>query len=284
MRLDLVSIRTETRPLDGLLYRPDDGSARGGVLLMHGNTNNFYTGPSRFLPTRLVDRGFACLAFNRRGHDILTTLEGKRAAGGEFQTAAEGIADNEHAWEFLAGLGVTAPIVIGHSNGGMLGAEFAARHTETRALVLLSAHAGGPSTYERACAEGRMAADAAQPYLEHARELVADGRGDELLLMPGWWFAISAASLVDRHENTPDLLADATRIRCPSLYVVGDQEPAETYPAAEFARRTPGPSRAHVLADCDHWYTGHRDEVADLVAEWLADAVPQIDSEKVGNP
>jgi pimeloyl-ACP methyl ester carboxylesterase len=279
VRLELVSIPTETRPLDGLLYRPDQDSAvRGGVLLMHGNTNNFYTGPSRFLPPRLVELGLACLAYNRRGHDILTTLDGKRAGGGAFQTAAEGRVDNEYAWAYLSGLGIAdpiaaGPIVVGHSNGGMLGADFAARHPETRALVLLSAHAGGPRTYVRACAEGRMAGDAATSYLARARRLVADGHGDELLLMPGWWFAISAASLVDRHENTPDLLDDASRIGCPSLFLVGDREPAETYPAEEFARRATGPSRARVLTDCDHWYTGQRDEVADLVAEWLADTV-----------
>jgi pimeloyl-ACP methyl ester carboxylesterase len=274
VRLELISIPTETRPLDGLLYRPDaDSAVQGGVLLMHGNTNNFYTGPSRFLPPRLVELGLVCLAFNRRGHDILTTLEGKRAGGGAFQTAAESRADNEHARDFLAGLGIPEPIVVGHSNGGMLGADFAARHPETRALVLLSAHAGGSGTYVRACAEGRLAGDAATSYLDRARRLVADDRGDELLLLPGWWFAISAASLVDRHEHTPDLLDNAARIHCPSLFVVGDREPAETYPAREFSRRAAGPSQAHVLADGDHWYTGQRETVAGLVTDWLAATV-----------
>ena len=88
MHLELVSIPTDDLPLDGLLYTPD-AQTRGGVLIFHGNTTNFYTGPSRFLPPPLVKEGFACLVFNRRGHDILTTLPGKRPGGGAYQTAAE---------------------------------------------------------------------------------------------------------------------------------------------------------------------------------------------------
>ncbi|MBO0827122.1 MAG: alpha/beta hydrolase [Streptosporangiales bacterium] len=274
MHTELVTIPTDTVPLDGAFYRPDEGPVRGGVLLFHGNTTNFYSGPPRFLPQRLVEDGFACLAFNRRGHDVITTLEGKRPGGGAFQTAAEGIADNEYAAAYLAELGFDEPAVIGHSNGGMLGADFAARHPEVRALVLLSAHAGGPDTYLDGCAVGAMAADRADEYLERARQLVADGHGDELLLMPGWWFAISATSLLDRHENTPDLLKNARSIRCPSLFLVGDAEPPHIYPAVRFAECAAGRSEARILEGCDHWYTGLRTVVADMTAEWLCGVFP----------
>ncbi len=71
MRTELVTIETETTPLDGAFYLPDDGPVIGGVLLFHGNTMNFYVGAPRFLPPVLTALGFACLAFNRRGHDIL---------------------------------------------------------------------------------------------------------------------------------------------------------------------------------------------------------------------
>ncbi|MDQ4061016.1 MAG: hypothetical protein M3145_07935, partial [Pseudomonadota bacterium] len=68
MRLELVSIETDTEPLDGLFYEPAGGATAGAVLIMHGNCKNFYTGPSRFLPPGLVRCGYACLAYNRRGH------------------------------------------------------------------------------------------------------------------------------------------------------------------------------------------------------------------------
>lgn len=271
-QLELVSIPTEHEALDGLLYRPS-GEPLGGVLLMHGNTTNFYTGPSRFLAPYLVEAGFTVLAFNRRGHDILTTLPGKRSGGGARQTAAEGMTDNLRASEYLAHRGFDRPIVIGHSNGGMLGAQFAANHPETRALVLLSAHAGGPLTYRRACEAGELAVDQEDDLLEQSRDLVAAGRGEELMVLPGWWFVISAASLVDRHQNTPDLLENARSIHCPSLFVVGDVEDPVIYPAEEFARRTPGPSEVSVVPGCDHWYTGVEESVAELVTGWLVDAI-----------
>lgn len=271
-QLELVSIGTGDEALDGLLYRPS-GEPRGGVLLMHGNTTNFYTGPSRFLAPPLVEAGFTVLAFNRRGHDILTTLPGKRPGGGARQTAAEGMADNLRAAEYLAHRGFDRPIVIGHSNGGMLGAQFAADHAETRALVLMSAHAGGPLTYRRACDAGELAVDQGDELLERSRSLVAAGRGEELMVLPGWWFVISAASLVDRHQNTPDLLENARSVHCPSLFVVGDVEDSTIYPAEEFARLTPGPSEVRIMPGCDHWYTGVEAAVAELVTSWLVDTL-----------
>src|SRR5207249_10276376 len=93
MRAELVSIPTETIPLDGLYYEPE-GRAAGAALLFHGNTMNFYVGALRFLPPVLVKLGLASLAFNRRGHDILGTRTSRTPEGGAFQPAREGIEDN----------------------------------------------------------------------------------------------------------------------------------------------------------------------------------------------
>jgi hypothetical protein len=46
----------------------------------------------------------------------------RSATGGSFQLASEGIEDNRLASDWLAARGFTNPIVIGHSNGGMLAA------------------------------------------------------------------------------------------------------------------------------------------------------------------
>jgi pimeloyl-ACP methyl ester carboxylesterase len=68
MRTELISIATDTLPLDGAFYLPE-AEPCGAVMLFHGNTMNFYVGAPRFLPPVLTRLGFACLAFNRRGHD-----------------------------------------------------------------------------------------------------------------------------------------------------------------------------------------------------------------------
>lgn len=278
MKLELVSIPTDTAPLDGLLYQPEGRPARAGVLVMHGNVGNFYSGPPRFLAEPLVAAGFACLAFNRRGHDILVNASGRAASGGAFQTAAEGIADNEYAAQFMAALGYAEPVVIGHSNGGMLAATFVARHSEVAALVLLSAHAGGPNTYRRSCAGGTMAGADAAEFEAKARAMVAEGRGDELLLMPGWWYAVSATSLVDRIENTPSLLEAAPSVKCPVLAIRGSTEPESTYPMQEFARLSGGSSTAQVVEGANHWYTGLEASLTDLITGWLEGALMPTDA------
>jgi pimeloyl-ACP methyl ester carboxylesterase len=269
MRLELVSIPTYTHPLDGLFYEPEGRAAAGAVLLMHGNTMNFYTGSLRFLPPVLVELGFACLAFNRRGHDILSTRNSRIAVGGAYQTAAEGIEDNRLAAAWLAARGYSRPVVMGHSNGGMLAVRHVADHPHTPAMVLLSAHMGGKNTVQRTSKSGLFAGDRLDELTAEAKALVAAGRGREVLLMPGWWYAISAESFLDRAYDTPDGLALAPQIKCPVLYIRGDKESADSYPAEAFRDRAGGRVTVEIVADCDHFYNGREEEVQQLVSGWL---------------
>ena len=87
MRTQLITIQTDTIPIDGAFHEPDR-ETKGAALYFHGNTMNFYTGGARFLPPALTKLGLAVLAFNRRGHDILTTRASRAAEGGAFQTTA----------------------------------------------------------------------------------------------------------------------------------------------------------------------------------------------------
>src|ERR1044072_7907122 len=116
MRTELISIAPDTLPRDGALHVPEGRKVAGAVLLFHGNTMNFYVGAPRFLPPVLTRLGLACLAFNRRGHDIMSTFNSRIAVGGAFQSTAEAIADNRIAAQWLAARGYTNPVVIGHSN------------------------------------------------------------------------------------------------------------------------------------------------------------------------
>jgi pimeloyl-ACP methyl ester carboxylesterase len=273
MRAELVSIPTGTIPLDGLYYESEGQAALGGVLLFHGNTMNFYTGPMRFLPPALAELGLACLAFNRRGHDILSTRNSRVPEGGAFQLAREGIEDNRTAARWIAERGFAHPVVIGHSNGGMLAVQYVADHPETPALVLLSAHMGGKNILERTSKAGLMAQDRVEEFIARAKGLVAAGRGRELMLMPGWWYAISAESYLDRLTETPDGLALAPTIKCPTLYIRGDLESRENYPAEEFQACTGGACDVEIVPGCDHFYNGCEEAIQRLVSSWLAKAL-----------
>src|SRR6266850_6606532 len=181
MRAELVCIPTDTIPLDGLYYEPE-GRAAGAALLFHGNAMNFYVGAPRFLPPVLVKLGLACLAFNRRGHDILSTRNSRVPEGGAFQLAREGIEDNRIAARWIAERGFPHPVVIGHSNGGMLAVRHVADHPETPALALLSAHLGGKNIIQRGAQSGLMAGDRVEEFAARARDMVKAGRGRELIL------------------------------------------------------------------------------------------------------
>jgi pimeloyl-ACP methyl ester carboxylesterase len=269
MQLELVSIKTDTLPLDGLFYQPPGGATRGAIMFMHGNCFNFYTGVMRAIPPALVKRGYACLVYNRRGHDVLAIFD-RAPTGGAFQTIEEAIADNKAAARWLAERGFAAPIVIGHSNGGMLGVRHVADHPETPALVLLSAHCGGKRLMPTANAAGLFAGERYDEVLPRVRELVAAGKGNELMLLPGWYYLISAATFVDHVDNLPDIVALASQIRCPVLYFRGDREPKALYPAEEFAAHAGGRCEVRIVPDCDHFYGGHEHEVSERIAAFLA--------------
>jgi pimeloyl-ACP methyl ester carboxylesterase len=265
---ELVSIPTPGTPLDGLFYEPPDRPARGAALLMHGNGMNFYYGAPGFLPPHLTGIGLAALAYNRHGHDTVSART-RVAEGNAYQTTAEAIDDNERAAGWLRDRNVAAPVVIGHSNGGMLAAEHVANHSETPALVLLSAHLGGRDMLRRASELGLLAGDRLPELSRQAHALVDEGRGDDLMLLPGWYYVITAGSFVDLESNLPVLLDNAPRIRCPVLYVRGDREDREMYPAERYAEVAGGPVDVRILEDCDHFYTAHEDAVGRLVASWL---------------
>ena len=269
MRTELVSIPTPTLPLDGALHRPDQAPVRGAVLLFHGNTMNFYVGAPRFLPPALTELGFVCLAFNRRGHDILSIRDSRAAEGAAFQLTREGIEDNAIAAAWMAARGFPDPVVIGHSNGGMLSVAHVVAHPRTPAMVLLSAHGGGRNGVVKTSRAGLLAGDRLEQITEQARAMVAEGRGRELMLVPGWWYVITAESFLDRLTEMPDTLELAPKINCPVLYIRGDRENPDTYPAEAFAARSTGKCDVEIVPNCDHFYRGREDTVTALVAKWL---------------
>ncbi len=269
MKTNLVTIPTDTIPLDGAWYEPEGGAPDGAALLFHGNTMNFYVGAPRFLPPALTKLGYACLAFNRRGHDILGIRNSRAAEGAAFQLISQSIEDNRIAAGWVAERGFVDPVVIGHSNGGMLAVRHVADHPETRALVLLSAHCGGTQMVPRACAAGLLAKDRLPEITEEAKRLVKEGRGKELVLLPGWWYVTSAESFLDVLTECPDILELAPKISCPVLYVCGDKEPRDLYPAEEFKQRCAGPCTVEIVQNCDHFYIEREVTVTQLVCSWL---------------
>jgi len=268
MRTELISIPTPTHPLDAAYYRPARAS-QGAAMYCHGNQMNFYVCAARFLAPHITALGYDFMPFNRRGHDSVSTYDSRECVGGAYQTVAEGIEDNEIAANYLAGKGYRNPIVIGHSNGGVLASEHVARHPQTRALILLSAHAGGNRLRNSSSARNFSLAGDTAALTRQAEALVSAGKPRQLMLIPAWWWVISARTFLDRLTNAPDLVKNAKRIRCPVLFIRGDQEPKENYPAERFQEDCAGPCEVVIVPNCDHFYVGAEANVAKIVTEWL---------------
>jgi pimeloyl-ACP methyl ester carboxylesterase len=269
MRTDLVSIPTPTHPLDGAYYTPD-GMIKGAAMYCHGNQMNFYVCAARFLAPYVTALGYSFLAFNRRGHDSVSTYDSREPVGGAYQTVAEGIEDNELAARFLAEKGFQKPIVIGHSNGGVLASEHVANHPETKALILLSAHAGGNRMKNPRGARNYSLAGNTEELKQQAETLIAAGKPNQLMLIPDWWWVISARTYLDRLTNAPDLVENAAKITCPVLFIRGDQEPMDNYPAERFKENCAGPCEVVIVPNCDHFYVGAEKQVAKTVTQWLS--------------
>lgn len=268
MKTELISIPTPTLPLDAAYYTPD-GSIKGAAMYYHGNQMNFYVCAARFLAPYMTSLGYTFMPFNRRGHDSVSTYDSRECVGGAYQTVAEGIEDNEIAAEYLADRGFKNPIVIGHSNGGVLASEHVARHPETPALILLSAHAGGNRLRNPPSAGDFSLAGNTDEQIKEAKALIAAGKPRELMLIPAWWWVISARTYLDRLTNAPDLVENANRIKCPVLFIRGDQEPKENYPAERFKENCAGPCEVAIVPNCDHFYVGAEERVSKVIIDWL---------------
>ena len=268
MRTELISIPTPTHPLDGVYYTPDV-SSKGAAMYCHGNQMNFYVCAARFLAPHVTALGYDFMPFNRRGHDSVSTYDSREGVGGAYQTVAEGIEDNDLAAKYLVDKGYKNPIVIGHSNGGVLASEHVARHPETRALILLSAHAGGNRLTNPRSARNFSLAGDTEMQIKEAEALIAAGKARQLMLIPAWWWVISARTFLDRLSNAPDLVENAKRIKCPVLFIRGDQEPMENYPAERFKENCAGPCEIAIIPNCDHFYVGAEEKVAKIVTNWL---------------
>ena len=275
MRIELVTFpAVDGFPLDGLVYTPDAGPGGRAALLVHGKTMNFYTGPARLLPPGLTALGWSCLAMNRRGHDLGGIRNGRESYGGAWERFGDSQLDIGGGMAELRRRGFQSAALIGHSFGGIAAAAYSANHgEEVSALGLCSAGSGGREYLPQCSDRGMLAAERHTEVDAEARKLVKAGQGDQIIGLPGWWYAITAASWVDLAENVPSTVENARRYPGPILALRGSMEPPEIYPAEQVAEVAGARARLVVLPGSDHFYNGAEDAFTSAVCDWLRDVV-----------
>lgn len=278
MEIALATVRSsDGTPLDGVFYTRATGTKsrdqRPVVNFLHGRSMNFSLGLPRFAADALVAAGYDVVAMNRRGAGVAGIRDSFQGVGDAWTLWSEHRMDVEAVVGHLRGLGYRRVVMAGHSQGGLLAADYAARDPSVAGVILASpapTFTGVPARLPEATRE---------ELLRCARKMVAEGRGRELLLLPEWPWVISAAAALD--PLTPGLvipLSDlAEHYVGPLLVVCGDGEhDARLVPIARAAHAR-SPSRAkrlEVLEGCDHFYVGFEERVTALIRKWLEAHVP----------
>ncbi|HTX26175.1 MAG TPA: hypothetical protein VME19_04050 [Streptosporangiaceae bacterium] len=288
---ELVTFDTEDGlSLDGLLRYPDHAAgSTTAVLYLHGKGGGFYTGPGRWIPEspemqaapwhhfginmRMHHLGFSRI--NAPGRPRLSNTPPMlvSAGGGMWERIAEGILDVRGAVGWLHGRGYRDVFVVGKSSGGYYATQYAAEVGGIAGVALLS-----PVHTHRMPFPTWFATDAERDEtVARARDLLAAGQGHVLIPVPEWYFAISAASLVERADEPEGIWQRwMLKIDVPLLGVYGGAEVPDTeiwqagYESSASAIR-----QIVVVPDADHSYIGGEDLVARSVATFVQDVVSQ---------
>lgn len=173
VKSEFVKLKTaDGITLHGALWTPASGKARVGIVIAAGADSEFYSEWLVWLGEHFAQSGYIALSMNRRDH-------GPQQWFHKFEPSAM---DHKYMIDCLAGRGVEAVIVIGHSYGTVTAPYYAMASDDPRikALVLYGAHGykrdgvarsfGSQADYEQAVAK--------------AKEMVAAGRGQETFLLP----------------------------------------------------------------------------------------------------
>jgi pimeloyl-ACP methyl ester carboxylesterase len=278
---ELVAIQaTDGIDLTGAVIRPAAAAVRPlPIIWVHGFTGRFYEPQALAIGRRLAERGHVFITGNNRGSDFgavlrigNTTEAGLGGAGWEkLDESPRDIA----AWiGYSLGLGFSQVILVGHSLGGMKSTYYMATEQDPRVKGLVIASGPvwrfvGPTP------------DAAARQAE-AERLVAEGRGVELMLpfSGGAASTVSAQAVVGgvhfrevlfgAHGQPPAVAL----LRCPVFAFLGSDEPWLGVPADLERLKTTATAAPRcdirTIEGADHVYTGHEQEVADAIADWVA--------------
>lgn len=248
--------------------------SRAGVLVVHGKTGNFYSGPSRFVAAAVRGAGYHALALNMRCHDLGYARDDKEAeghlggelAGGAWETIADGHRDLRAGIDYLRDLGCDRIVLVGHSSGGFYVADYADRDPDVTAFVFLS-----PLLTNRTAIPHWFPTQEEQDRAyAKAQSMIAEGKGHLLIALSHWYYAISARSLVERMDEKPGRWQAAmTKTRAPVLMLVGGRE-SRVPQWKEATANLRSPVRDYVeIAGCGHYYVGFEDAIAAAVTGFL---------------
>lgn len=265
------------------------------VLMMHGNSLNFYHPFFRYFAEQLAAIGCATLRANNRGHDVIHRPVGVRdnvsalesfhvEPAAYFGTACEAFDDCRRDWRawltFLWDRGYRRLLLWGHSRGAVKTAYYLAIEHDPRVQACILA---SPPHFSYARWMQSPQADLFAADLAEAQWLVDLGQPDGLVhVQVPMDYLTTAGAYLDQYGPAEkyNVMWLIGAIRCPVLAISGTEEVAKRFgfdglPAGFSQIRQAKPDLTHLsVPGGDHFYTGKQEYVLERVLEWLASLSP----------
>lgn len=262
--------------LAGVVFRPVERAVQPvGIVWIHGNAAAFYDRPYMLVGRALAALGYIVISGNTRGHDVAATLwrasDGLPFAGG----GGAGWERMEDAHFDLAAWTTAAQHV--HAGGVALVGHSAGAHK----VVLSQSEHPDEHVVGIALASPDLRGFRAPGELDAARQLVAEGRGMEVLPAQPFapWYRQSAQTIVSRAEAADCVFAAAEnhesalaalRVSLLAFYGADERNAEAELDAIQHAATGAPRVETRLVADTGHFYGGHEAAVAQTLAAWAA--------------
>ena len=248
--IDVNGVRLEVERIDG-------PAQRAPVVFLHeglGSVAMWRDWPAR----ACAAFGRAGVVYSRRGYgnsDPIPDVRGSGRLGPDYM--------HREAFDVLPALldqlGLRAPVLLGHSDGGTIALLHASRHP-VAACVVMSPHVVVEDVSVASIEQARLAYESGELRARlakyHAHVDVAFWQWNDVWLgQPFRGF---------------DIRPDCRRIASPVLAIQGEQDPYGTMAQVRDIAPTAGPFELEAIADCGH--SPHRDQpqrVTDRIARFL---------------
>jgi pimeloyl-ACP methyl ester carboxylesterase len=216
---ELVEFQSGGRDVQGGIFSPDPksfGKSATGVVLVHGVESYWYSPPTMFLGCNLAAEGYTVLGYNgiHSGDSFRTS---------EFETAVTELGD---AVAYIKSRGFDNIFLVGHSLGTPIAEYYQGGdpNPAVKALGVYGPHIDIPSVTKHSL----LGPELYDKFAAECRELVSQGKGDEIKLLPfreGKVIITSAKTFLSYRDVETSKAAVASRIRritVPLLVVYDD--------------------------------------------------------------
>jgi pimeloyl-ACP methyl ester carboxylesterase len=173
--VELVEIPNAGRLIQGAFFTPDPNlfkTPATGVILVHGVESYWYSGPPMFLACFLAEQGYATLGYNgvHSGESFRTS---------EFEVAVKEVGA---VIQYMKGRGIKDIFLVGHSLGTPIVEYYQGDNPDpaVKAAGVYGPHINIPAITR----DSLLGAEMYVKFVTDCREAVAQGKGNELKLLP----------------------------------------------------------------------------------------------------